>query len=159
MNNQERLDKSSAILQATTPSTTTSVQQTIKLQSPARTLTAPSHARSSSSASTTSRSESRIFSGSESLNSTDASSISSTGDTTRITTFFELCVNTGEHLKTLGEIDLTNARCDGDLFGAIQERYLSLRGHRAKFWLLKPAAVSYVRVRIIEVISVVKHHY
>lgn len=70
------------------------------------------------------------------------------GENTRISTFLELCVNTGEHLKTLGEIDLTNARCDGDLFGAIQDRYLQIRGYRAKFWLLKPAGVSFVKVSV-----------
>jgi hypothetical protein len=62
--------------------------------------------------------------------------------------FFELCVNTGEHLKTLGEIDITKAQCDGDLFSAIQERYVKIRGWRSKYWLLKPAKISYVRVCI-----------
>ena len=61
-------------------------------------------------------------------------------------TFLELCVNTGEHLKTLGEIDLTSVRCDGELFKMIKEHYLRLRSIRSKFWLLKPATISYVRV-------------
>jgi hypothetical protein len=64
--------------------------------------------------------------------------------------FFELCVNTSEHLKTLGEIDLSKAQCDGDLFSAIQERYVKIRGWRSKYWLLKPAKISYVRVCILQ---------
>lgn len=63
--------------------------------------------------------------------------------------FLELCVNTGEHLKQLGEIDLTNAKNDGDLFGAVQERYFQIRSFRTRFWLLKSAAVSFVRVGVL----------
>ena len=62
--------------------------------------------------------------------------------------FLELCVNTGAHLKTLGEIDLTNVSTDGVLFRAIRERYIALRGFRSKLWLLKPTTVSFVRVRL-----------
>jgi hypothetical protein len=60
--------------------------------------------------------------------------------------FLELCVNTGAHLKTLGEIDLTHISTDGALFKAVKHEYLRLRGFRSRFWLLKPTTVSFVRV-------------
>jgi len=141
------MNEISNILHAPTSSTPPE-QGSFPLQIPSRTLSAPEYTRSSSP--TSSRSGSRVFSSSGSFTSAAPSSISSmgVGENTRISTFLELCVNTGEHLKTLGEIDLTNARCDGDLFGAIQDRYLQIRGYRAKFWLLKPAGVSFVKVSV-----------
>lgn len=69
------------------------------------------------------------------------------------TNFLELCVNTGEHLKELGEIDLTAAQHDGDMFGAVRENYFRMRGRRSKIWLVKPAAVSFVRVCISKLAS------
>lgn len=60
--------------------------------------------------------------------------------------FLELCVNTGQYLKVLGEIPTANIDNDGDLFKSIKEKYLELRGYRAKFWLLMPSAVNYVHV-------------
>lgn len=63
--------------------------------------------------------------------------------------FLELCVNTGPHLKSLAEIDTVNISTDGALFQAIRNQYLSLRGFRSRFWLLKPAAISFVRVSLI----------
>jgi len=82
---------------------------------------------------------------SASLDSTLSMAASSGG--TFNPSFLELCVNTGAHVKTLGEIDLTIVSTDGAMFRAIKERYLALRGFRSKFWLLKPTAVSFVRVR------------
>ena len=63
--------------------------------------------------------------------------------------FLELCVNTGPHLKSLAEIDTRNISTDGALFQAIRKQYLGLRGFRSRFWLLKPAAISFVRVSLI----------
>ena len=117
-------------------------------QIPPRSLGLPGHTRpASSSTSTFSAMGTRNSFEYGSLSNTQ-SSFSSTSSSMREAKFLELCVNTGEHLKELGEIDLTNATCDGDLFGAVRERYLQIRGFRSKFWLLKPATVSFVRVRI-----------
>jgi hypothetical protein len=63
--------------------------------------------------------------------------------------FLELCVNTGPHLKTLAEIDTGNISTDGALFRALRNQYFRLRGFRSKFWLLKPSAISFVRVSLI----------
>jgi hypothetical protein len=60
--------------------------------------------------------------------------------------FLELCVNTGEYHKSLGEIDLKHVKSDGDFFQAIRTEYSNIRGIRQKFRILKPAKVSYVRV-------------
>ncbi|KAH7374144.1 hypothetical protein BKA64DRAFT_586821 [Cadophora sp. MPI-SDFR-AT-0126] len=59
--------------------------------------------------------------------------------------FLELCVNTGPHLKSLAEIDTKNISTDGMLFQNIKNQYLRLRGFRSRFWLLKPASISFVR--------------
>ncbi|KAH6665513.1 hypothetical protein B0J14DRAFT_492263 [Halenospora varia] len=59
--------------------------------------------------------------------------------------FLELCVNTGPHLKSLAEIDTAHISTDGALFKSLRQQYLNLRGFRSRFWLLKPAAVSFVR--------------
>lgn len=60
--------------------------------------------------------------------------------------FLELCVNTGPYLMSLAEIDTANILTDGDLFRDLRRQYLRLRRYRSRFWLLKPAAVSFVRV-------------
>jgi hypothetical protein len=60
--------------------------------------------------------------------------------------FLELCVNTGPHLKSLAEIDTANISTDGTLFQNLRKQCLRLRGLRSRFWLLKPAAISFVRV-------------
>jgi hypothetical protein len=62
--------------------------------------------------------------------------------------FLELCVNTGKLLKSLGEIDVSSIKTDGDFFSMVKTHYLRLRSFRARFWLLKPVNVSYVRVRL-----------
>ncbi|KAI9804655.1 MAG: hypothetical protein M1833_006730 [Piccolia ochrophora] len=56
--------------------------------------------------------------------------------------FFELCVNTGKHRQTLGEIEVTRVYQDGVFFGKIAEQYQGLRGHQAKstsigLWMAK----------------------
>jgi hypothetical protein len=63
-------------------------------------------------------------------------------------TYMELCVNTGELEKRLGEIDITQAECDGKLFELLRERYEAIRSYRTNFFLLKLVDVHYVQVRI-----------
>lgn len=63
-------------------------------------------------------------------------------------TYMELCVNTGEFEKRLGEIDITQAECDGKLFELLRERYEAIRSYRTNFFLLKLVDVHYVQVRI-----------
>jgi hypothetical protein len=60
--------------------------------------------------------------------------------------FIELCVNTGEFERRLGEIDVSDARGDGDLFTRVREKYDELRSFRVKFFLFKPVNVHYVHV-------------
>jgi hypothetical protein len=62
--------------------------------------------------------------------------------------YMELCVNTGEFEKRLGEIDITQAKCDGELFTLLKKRYEAIRSYRTNFSLLKPVGVHYVQVRI-----------
>ncbi|KFZ13622.1 hypothetical protein V501_03613 [Pseudogymnoascus sp. VKM F-4519 (FW-2642)] len=62
--------------------------------------------------------------------------------------FLELCVNSGKFLKTLGEIDVSSVNTDGEFFSTVREHYLRLRSFRARFWLLKPVSVSYVRFSV-----------
>lgn len=60
--------------------------------------------------------------------------------------YLELCINAGEYTKTLSEIDLVHAGCDGELFRKIRSEYLRLRSFRSKIWLLKPSGVHFVKV-------------
>lgn len=77
--------------------------------------------------------------------------------------YLELCVNTGEFHKTLAEITISaqsSTKCsaittDGELFKAIKDQYLRVRGFRAQhFFLLKPTAVQFVKVSTSSNISV-----
>ena len=59
--------------------------------------------------------------------------------------FFELCVNTGEFSKTLGEIDVTRVTSDVPFFKLVRQRYRDIRGHRIKkHYLLKPIGMRFV---------------
>ncbi|KAG8534374.1 uncharacterized protein KY384_001219 [Bacidia gigantensis] len=59
--------------------------------------------------------------------------------------YFELCVNTGEFAKTLGEIDITRTTDDLSFFKLIYNRYREVRGYRFKqHYLLKPVAMQFV---------------
>ena len=59
--------------------------------------------------------------------------------------FFELCVNTGEFSKTLGEIDVTRVTSDVPFFKLVRQRYREIRGHRIKkHYLLKPIGMRFV---------------
>ena len=37
--------------------------------------------------------------------------------------YLEICINTGNYIKTLGELDITNVSSDGDLFRKIADIY------------------------------------
>lgn len=75
-----------------------------------------------------------------------ASTTTSATQSTLKSTFLELCVNTGPLLKTLGEIDVSAVKTDGEFFHIVKAHYLRLRDFRTRFWFLKPTSVSYVRV-------------
>lgn len=60
--------------------------------------------------------------------------------------FLELCINTGEHTKTLSEIELSGVGCDGELFNRIRSEYSRLRRFRSRIWLIKPSGVHFVKV-------------
>jgi hypothetical protein len=60
--------------------------------------------------------------------------------------FLELCVNTGQHSIYLGEIEVSDAKSDGELFSRINQRYRELRGFRFQRIFLKPADVHFVHV-------------
>lgn len=124
------------------------VQNPSPFQIPPSTIGLPGPVRPSSSSTSSYSADESQNSFSPASCSSPQSSISSKTSSTQEPNFLELCVNIGEHLKELGEIDLTSATCDGDFFGAVQDRYLQIRGFRSKFWLLRPATVSFVRVRI-----------
>ncbi|KAL9123279.1 MAG: hypothetical protein Q9187_000151, partial [Circinaria calcarea] len=50
--------------------------------------------------------------------------------------YLELCVNTGEFHKSLGEIEITGVCSDGLLFRKIKKKYLDLRSYRASVGIL-----------------------
>lgn len=84
-----------------------------------------------------------------SVNTTSTSNIQLSCRTSIISSnvsFLELCVNTEPHLKSLAEINTENILKDGDLFRNLGRQYIRLRQYRSRSWLLKPAAVSFVRV-------------
>lgn len=63
--------------------------------------------------------------------------------------FLALCVNTGRFHHTLGEIDVTNIRQDNETFRMIKDRYLEVRGFRARarrLFLFQPNSVHFVKV-------------
>lgn len=60
--------------------------------------------------------------------------------------FLELVVNHGRLERRLGEIDVTSIGSDGQLFHQIKAKYESVRGHRAKFKLMRPASIRFVQV-------------
>lgn len=62
--------------------------------------------------------------------------------------FLALCINTGRY-KTLGEIDVTNIHRNSETFRMIRERYLEIRGFRARarrLFLFQPSSVHFVKV-------------
>lgn len=89
-----------------------------------------------------------LHSSNTSLTSLGATATASTTLTPANPIFLELCVNAGKLLKSLGEIDVSSISTDGDFFSTVKAHYLRLRSFRARFWLLKPVTVSYVRVSL-----------
>lgn len=62
--------------------------------------------------------------------------------------FLALCINTGRFHTTLGEIDVTNICRDDMAFRMIKERYLEVRGLRARarrLFLFQPNSVHFVK--------------
>lgn len=59
--------------------------------------------------------------------------------------FLEVCVNTGRWERRLGEIDISQARNDDQLFQAIKQKYREL-GRSMTNYFLEPTDVRYVRV-------------
>lgn len=60
--------------------------------------------------------------------------------------YLELCVNTGQYSTRLAEIDVSNIKCDGELFIRIRERYSELRRFRLRRIFLTPVDIHFVRV-------------
>jgi hypothetical protein len=63
--------------------------------------------------------------------------------------FLALCVNTGRFHNTLGEIDVTDICRDDQTFSMIRDRYLEVRGFRARarrLFLFQPDNVHFVKV-------------
>ena len=63
--------------------------------------------------------------------------------------FLALCVNTGQFHTTLGEIDVTSICRDSETFRTIKDRYLEVRGFRARarrLFLFQPHSVHFVKV-------------
>src|SRR5277367_3083524 len=66
--------------------------------------------------------------------------------------YLALCVNTGRFHTTLGEINVTSICRDSEVFCAIKQRYLEIRGFRARarrLFLVRPTLVQFVKVRVI----------
>lgn len=61
-------------------------------------------------------------------------------------TFFEVCVNSGEHAVRLGEIDITSVRSDAELFSKIWTTYDSMKRNWPKKILVKPRGIHFVYV-------------
>ena len=73
--------------------------------------------------------------------------------------FLELCVNTGEFQRHLGEINITDVETDSQLFDRVREKYLELRSFRAKYFLLKPVDVHFVQVSLLSLLLLPKNSF
>lgn len=65
--------------------------------------------------------------------------------------FFALCVNNGEYLTIVVEIEVSSITWDGEFFRKMWEEYYTLRGFRNRYFrhlLVKPVDVRYVKVCI-----------
>ena len=60
--------------------------------------------------------------------------------------FLELCINTGDFHKTLGEIDLSDCTSDGDMFAQIRNTYSSIRVAGRRIFQ-RPVDIHFVQVR------------
>jgi hypothetical protein len=69
----------------------------------------------------------------------------------RLNKYLALCVNTGRFHTTLGEINVTSICRDNEVFSAIKQRYLEIRGFRARarrIFLVRPTSVQFVKVNL-----------
>lgn len=60
--------------------------------------------------------------------------------------YFELCVNCGEHRVSLGEINLQGVNNGGELFERVSEKYRAIRGFRIRHIFVKPVDIRFVYV-------------
>jgi hypothetical protein len=64
--------------------------------------------------------------------------------------YFGICVNVGEHIVSLGEVNVSTVTTDSEFFRKVWEKYEALRGFRARGlrrFLIKPTGVEFVHVR------------
>jgi hypothetical protein len=76
--------------------------------------------------------------------------------------FLALCVNTGRFHATLGEIDVTNICQDSETFRTIKDRYLEVRGFRARarrLFLFQPRSVHFVKVSVFNILLQLRWRY
>jgi hypothetical protein len=67
--------------------------------------------------------------------------------------YFAICVNTGENLTLLGEIDVSEISQDGEWFSRMWAEYDRLRGFRSTYLrklLIKPVDIKYVNFTVEE---------
>ncbi|OCL02886.1 hypothetical protein AOQ84DRAFT_348486 [Glonium stellatum] len=59
--------------------------------------------------------------------------------------FLEVCINTGQYTVSLGEINVSDIKSDGQLFEKINQRYHEMRGSHIRRILRKPVDIHFVR--------------
>lgn len=59
--------------------------------------------------------------------------------------FLELCINTGDFHKTLGEINLSNCTSDGEMFSKIRDTYSRIRRTARRHVFQRPSDVHFVQ--------------
>jgi hypothetical protein len=67
--------------------------------------------------------------------------------------YFAMCVNTGENLAVLGEIDVSTIHHDGEWFSKMWAEYDKLRGFRSAYLrklLIKPVDIKYIQFTVEE---------
>jgi hypothetical protein len=70
----------------------------------------------------------------------------------QIKKYFSICVNTGENLAVVSEIEVSSITQDGEFFKKMWKEYDSIRGFRTRYFrqlLVKPVDVRFVKVRIL----------
>ena len=60
--------------------------------------------------------------------------------------FLAICINTGQYITKLGEIELSTISKDGELFAKITDKYRQLRQFRIKRVFMRPVNVHIVLV-------------
>ena len=72
------------------------------------------------------------------MNTLDAASKNVQGEPSKPSSFLELCINTGQFQRDLGEINITKMDSDGELFEAIADTYYIERARRTSINLRIP---------------------